>query len=316
MMDNVQEKKRKILEIIKRRGPSLPVHIANETELSMLFSSAFLSELLDDKQIEISNLKVGGSPLYYFKDQKSQLENFIKHLDPKEQEAFEKLRERSLLEDEALEPAIRVALRNIKDFAFSFEFNRKLYWRIYSIDENQAIANLKEKSEEHFKSKEIIIEEPQEEKEEIEFVPKIETIIEKREPIQSIIEEIPRKQPIENQIEIVSEKPKPKIKETEKEFVKNIIETLQKEDIELLEESLARKKEYQGRIRINSDLGKIEFFLIAKDKKKVTENDFAVAMQKSQTEKLPILFMSPGELAKRAQAFLDDWRNLLKFKRI
>jgi len=34
----------------KRRGPSLPVHIASETGLSMLFASAFLSELLSEKK--------------------------------------------------------------------------------------------------------------------------------------------------------------------------------------------------------------------------------------------------------------------------
>ncbi len=42
--------KEKILSVLKKRGPSLPVHVAGETELSMLFASAFLSELLSEKK--------------------------------------------------------------------------------------------------------------------------------------------------------------------------------------------------------------------------------------------------------------------------
>ena len=80
--------KEKIIQIIKRRGPSLPAHIAKETELSILFSSAFLSELFSEKKIRISAMKVGSSPLYFLPGQESFLENFAHHLKSKEKEAF------------------------------------------------------------------------------------------------------------------------------------------------------------------------------------------------------------------------------------
>jgi len=318
MQNNLLDKKRKIIDIIKRRGPSLPVHIANETGLSMLFSSAFLSELLGDKEIAISKLKVGGSPLYYFQGQESQLENFIKHIEPKEQEAFEKLKQKQILEDEKQEPAIRVALRNIKDFSYPIEINKKLYWRFYSINEQKAKEKLKQEIK-PFIEKELPTP-PQETPKQIPI--QIEQTT-KPNIGESIIKEIPRIQiTSEKNIEqksLIGTKPqsqKIESKKQEKEFVKNIIEFLQKEDIELLEEYKIHKKEYQGKIRINSDLGKIEFLLIAKDKKKVTENDFAVAIQNSNTQKLPIFFISPGEIAKKAQTFLDEWKNFLKFKKI
>ena len=49
MVKDTSEIKEKILSILKRRGPSLPVHIAKEIESSMLFTSAFLSELVSEK---------------------------------------------------------------------------------------------------------------------------------------------------------------------------------------------------------------------------------------------------------------------------
>ncbi|MBU0957907.1 MAG: hypothetical protein KKF56_03820 [Nanoarchaeota archaeon] len=343
MENKFQDKKGKILEILKTRGPCLPVHVANETGLSMLFSSAFLSELLGDKQITISNLKVGGSPLYYIPHHKSQLENFTKHLEEKEQEAFQKLKEKQVLNDESQIPPIRVALRNIKDFAYSLEHKGKLYWRIYSIDENKA-KEIIEKAKERINTEEkkptpssTTILTPSQTPSESPTEPQKEIIQEKKpEEKQSIIQEIPRQKPqFEKPLQqIIPEKPKiestpeekvteekepekpPTPKIQEKNFVKDIIELLQKEDLELLEETISKKREYQGKIRINSDIGKIEYLIIAKDKKKITENDFAVAMQKSTSEKLPVLFISPGEVVKKAGLFLSEWKNLLKFKKI
>ena len=61
--------KEKILLVIKRGGPSLPVHVARETNLSMLFAAAFLSELHSENKIKISRMKVGGSPVYFIPGQ-------------------------------------------------------------------------------------------------------------------------------------------------------------------------------------------------------------------------------------------------------
>ena len=68
--------KEKIIFVFKKRGPSLPVHVAQETGMSILFASAFLSELLAEKKIKISNMKVGSSPLYFISGQEFMLEKF------------------------------------------------------------------------------------------------------------------------------------------------------------------------------------------------------------------------------------------------
>jgi len=112
--DTTQLKER-IVSMIRFKGPSLPVHVAKEIDTSMLFASAFLSELVSEKKIKISNMKVGSSPLYLIEGQESALERFAEHLKSKEKEAFILLRNSKILRDSELDSPIRVAIRSIKD---------------------------------------------------------------------------------------------------------------------------------------------------------------------------------------------------------
>ena len=73
---SASEIKEKIFIILKKNGPSLPVHIAKEINLSMLFTSAFLADMLSEKRIRMSDMRVGSSPIYFLPDQESMLENF------------------------------------------------------------------------------------------------------------------------------------------------------------------------------------------------------------------------------------------------
>ena len=134
---NTSEIKKKIFFIFKQRGPSLPVHIAKGTGLSMLFASAFLSELLSERKIKMSHMKVGNSPIYYLPGQEVYLENFAQHLNDKEKEAFTLLQNKKILQDSEQLPPIRVALRSIKDFAIPLKKEDKIFWRYYLIPENQ-----------------------------------------------------------------------------------------------------------------------------------------------------------------------------------
>ena len=53
-------------------------------------------------------------------------------------------------------------------------------------------------------------------------------------------------------------------------------------------------------------MGKIRFLLVAKDKKRITDNDLALSIQKSQSLNLPAFFLSTGEPNKKAKAHLDE----------
>jgi hypothetical protein len=280
---NPLETRNKILSILRLKGPSLPVQIARETGLNSLFAGAFLSELASDKSIKISIMKVGGSPLYFLPGQEAQLEKFHKYLPGKEKEAFLLLQKNKILQDNKEPPAIRVALRQLKDFAVPFMFNQEVFWRFHSLNEEEVKAKLMPKITPKTTSK-----------------PKLKikqtTIRSKKDTEQPLLK-------LTSSRATKKSKKKPKEKS---DFVNNVLSFLSTQDIEILEEKEAKKKEYQVVIRINSILGKIRFLLIAKDKKRITDNDLALSTQKSQSLNLPAFFLSPGEPNKKAKAYLDE----------
>ena len=134
---DTSEIKAKIMSVFEKKGPCLPVHIAKETGLSILFASAFLSELFTEKKINMSNMRVGSSPIYFISEQKFMLEKFSIFLKSKEKEAFILLKEKKFLKDREQQPAIRVALRSIKDFAVPFREDDEIHWRYFNVSESE-----------------------------------------------------------------------------------------------------------------------------------------------------------------------------------
>ena len=120
-MQDVIKTKERIISIIDEKGPSFPVQIARAINVSPLFTSVFLSELHEDNKLKTTNMKIGSSSLYFLQGQEQMLENFIEHLNQREKEAFYLIKKSQVLEDEKQSPIIRVALREIKDFAHPFK---------------------------------------------------------------------------------------------------------------------------------------------------------------------------------------------------
>lgn len=155
---NASEIKNKIVSFITQKGPSLPISIARETGLDTLFASAFLSELLGEKKIKMSNMKVGSSSIFFVQGQEPLLENFSQHLKSKEKDAFNLLKNRKVLKDSEQEPAIRVALRAIKDFAIPFKNDNDSYWKYFNVS-NEEVSKMFESLlivEERVKKAEVI----------------------------------------------------------------------------------------------------------------------------------------------------------------
>lgn len=123
--------KESILNFLNSEGPNLPIKISKNVKIDSLFISAFLSELIREQKIKITNMKVGTSPIYYIEGTESGLEKFSNYLKPKEKEALSLLKEKNFLEDESQHPAIKIALRSIKDFAKPFKIKDKIFWRYF-----------------------------------------------------------------------------------------------------------------------------------------------------------------------------------------
>jgi hypothetical protein len=332
---NPQELKEKILTTLRRRGPSLPVHVAKEAGLSILFASAFLSELASEKEIKISNMKVGGSPLYYLPSHAPQIERYSQHLKSKEKDAFLLLKENKFLKDSVQDPAIRVALRSIKDFAIPLEKNNSLYWRYFTVSESEfQVEQIQEEIKPVEEPKLVIVEEaeikeaePELEEGKKEEVPEETEII----MIESDIKEETKEseKPSESKkhkqqkgVEIFDKKEK-KIKQQKKstkkkppkhneKFFDKIKEFLEKKSIDISGIEGFNKSELMLRIKE----GKTEKLLIAFNKKRITEEDIIKAAKKASDLDMPYVILSLGELSKKISGFIDALKNLSSMEKI
>ena len=278
--------KEKILLVLKKRGPSLPVRISNEVGLSTLFASAFLSELISEKKIKISNMKVGNSPLYFLPGQENMLENFSEHLNSKEKEAFKILNEKKFIVDEEQEPSIRMALRELKDFAVPFKKNEKIIWRYFTIPESEF---------------------------EIKETPK------KVEEIQKKIEEKTKIEELNIFDKEKISKPKKKIrivkKSSEKKnekFFNKIKEFLSSKAIEILDIEGFSKTDLTLKVRENGE----KKILVAYNKKRVTEKDITKAHKKARDYDLRYLILSLGEPLKKLTTFISSAKNLSSIEKV
>jgi len=339
----------KIIDTIKRRGPSLPIQIAKDISLSSLFVSAFLSELVDDKRVKVSSLKVGGSPLYFLEGQEEQLEKFYKFLHPKEAEAFLLLKSNKLLKEASQEPAIRVALRAIKDFSYGFKLGEDIYWRYLLVPEQEItdLINLQVKSqivlEQKFEAKPEIktefvnveVKDPEIMSEVVVIMPKIkenvELEFEKSKEIAENLKIIRKKiikPKLEQKLEVKSEQSqfqnpfvsvvleKSKKEKPKSEFVLDLIKFIEKNNWKIIEEKEYKAKEYFSIVQIDTELGPIAFLTLAKDKKSVNDTDLNTLLRQAQSLPLPALFIYTGNLSKKAFEYQQKYYSILKIKKI
>jgi len=274
--------KSKIVRFLENNGPSLPVHIAKNIDSSFLFTSAFLSELISEKRIKNTNMKVGSSSIFYLIGQEAQLEKFAQQfLKSKEKEAYELLNQKRFLEDSEQQPAIRVALRTIKDFAVPLDREGRIIWKYFITEEKEPLTE-----------KEIIIKEE----------PKIE---EKHE-----IKEISKKKEKSTKSK-TNENKKPKSNKDEN-FFNKIKEYLLKnnteiEDIELFtKDSLILKIKKDGKRKL----------LVAYNKKKIMEEDILKAYKKASELDLEYSIFSFGEPSKKISNLIEASKKLSEIRKI
>ncbi|MDH3353006.1 MAG: hypothetical protein OEL87_00995 [Nanoarchaeota archaeon] len=331
-MIDIQEKKRKIISFLEKNGPSLPVRIAKAIEMDPVFASAIASELLGSKQIKTSYMKIGASPLYLLPGQEKRLEEHTEHLKSVEKEAYLKIKNEKTISDEEESPAIRVALRNIKDFATPFKFQEKIMWKysfsadeeikkILSGPEQNAMPEPKAKEAEPTNKKPIPeAEEPKSEKEELEIrnkkkesetttereesteVPKAWEV--KKEEIKEIKEKSKKIENIFTESELEEEKP---------EFLTETKKFLKQKNIEFVEEIRTEKKEIMSTVSITSQLGKINFLLIAKNKKTTTKDEIDAAIQIATKNKMPCLLIIRKSPSRPIQKLIDE-NHLIKLE--
>jgi hypothetical protein len=292
------DKNETILEIIKQKGPILPVKVSKEIHDDVLMTSARLSELLTGKKIKISNLKVGGSPLYYFPGQEEKLTNFSDNISGTERKSYDMLQKEKILQDKYMEPATRVALRQIKDFAIplqvSYHGKTEIFWKWFLTDGKEAESLIKE----------IITKKSEVEKktEEVQKAPEQQTNLEKSKEELKHPEEILKK--------TISKTKKPTQTVIFLEVINNF---LSKTKIKVIETTEVKKNsEFDMVVELITQLGDVKYFCKAKNKKKINEGDLSSALVNAQAKNLPLLFITNGTISKKVKEKLDtSFKNIV-----
>ena len=246
-------------------------------------------------------MKVGGSPLYFIPGQEPRLENFSQHLKSKEKDAFNLLKKKKFLKDKEQEPAIRVAMRSIRDFAIPFRINEEIIWRYFTIPESE------------FRIEEKIMSIKQE------FPIKITADEQKTSELQLTGQETIEPAEKEGELDIFDKKIKPERKEKKKKlkpkrdekFFNKIKEFLAKNSIEIINIENVKKNELTIKIRENQE----EKILFAFNKKKISEMDIIRAYKKSsKSDKYSILCL--GEPPKKLNELIESLKNLSGIKKL
>jgi hypothetical protein len=131
-----------VLAFVRRESPLLPAKIAKEFNISNLIASAVLSQLVSEKRIEVSTVKIGGSPVYFAPEKRAALQDYSKYLNEKDRRAFVRLQEKKILRDNEEEPLTRACLRAIKDYAKPITVtsgeNQELFWKWFLLSDDDA----------------------------------------------------------------------------------------------------------------------------------------------------------------------------------
>ncbi len=313
---NMQELREQILSIVKKEGPILPAQISQKVVSNVLFTSAILSDLVRQNQVQISKAKIGNSPVYYVKGQEHKLSILYKHLGERPRKIYDLLKEKKILRDKDLEPWQRVAVREIKDFASVLNVNynnqREIFWRWYLMPDGEAkqviISLLKgENSQPETKDK------PQEKKNEEKLLKKdIKERKEQENKLEKINELEKEKTKSEHQKNLKEDK-KPEISE----FYGLVNTYFTENRVRVIEEKVLRKNtDYEFLVEIPSALGNLKYFVKAKNKKKINDSELNMAYTLGEKQKLPTLILSTGELTRKAERYMESELKGLIFKKL
>ena len=305
------DSRERVTQTIKIRGPVIPAQIAKVIGTDILMASATLSELVSKNILKISHVKFGSTPLYYLPGQESRLQDFAKNLHEKEKRAYDLLMQKKILRDKTSEPVVRVALRNIKDFAVPLQVkindNIEIFWKWYLITNEEAAKIIKET---------IKFDEPKKEVKPVqETIARKEQEKPKEEQNQIKKEELKRVMPRE---EIKNEEKKIFIDKTaEDKFLTEVKRFFEKSNINLIEEKIVKKNsDLDLVIEVPSAVGSLIYYCKARSKKRISDSDLSSAFVQGQLKKLPVLFLTKGELTKKANDMLSKEFKSIKIKKI
>ncbi|MDO8660353.1 MAG: hypothetical protein Q7K43_00550 [Candidatus Woesearchaeota archaeon] len=342
------EYRERVLSVIRLRGPTQPLVISKELNLTnSTFAGAMLSEMTDKGLLKVSHIKVGSGPLYYIPGQEEQLLRYTYALNEKDRKTVELLQQKKVLRENTQDPITRVGLKTLKDFAVPLEVQhngtQEIFWKWFAlsdIDAEQFIRRELGIKETPALAESLPVKQKQKRKEKqltsdnqtslenqtvstTESSPQIfkETVAEEVvKPLNSpnILRKSTSSIAISSAQTVIAEKntAAPVLLSelplpVNDDFLVGLQTYFKINHIPLTHTALIKKsKEYEFIIQLPSALGQLMYYCYAVNKKKITEADLSHAFVKSQLRKLPCLFLSSGELTKPAVVYAKQLQSI------
>lgn len=306
-------------------SPLLPAGVAKALNTNGILAGAMLSEMVAKGQLKTSALKVGGSPLYYIPGKEEQLLSFSHYLNEKDKRTLALIQEHKVMREKDCDPLVRVSLSIIKDFSkqliVEYDGIQETYYKYFLVSDEEAKGLIKEQltqnttsskiQEKETKKEDIKPEQKQEVRQELKQEPKQE---QKQEKITRKEEQTQTKEPEQESISPLKKEKTSKITKTETpngEFWEQLLSHFSKHNITINEHTVIKKKtDFDLIVEIPSPVGKLTYYCKARSKKKLTDADVSSAYVAGQIKKLPVIFITDGELNKKAQELASQLKGL------
>ncbi len=295
----------KIKSLVEQR-PVQPTEVAKALNTNSMLASAMLSEMSEKGIIRVSHLKVGSSPLYYSPDHPEHLLDFVQHANEKDRKTIALLREQGVVRDQGSEPLLRVSLRNIKDFAkpldVTIDGNKELFWKFYLLTDDQSAEKIKQLIQPAKPIEQALVKaaKPRAKKAKPQEVAALPPVVQP----EPVVEQKPVTEPQSSGEPSV-------LSPTDDPFLSQLLSFFAVNNISVLEQVVLKKKsEYDFLVQLSSPVGLLNYYCKAKNKAKVGEADLSHAFVQGQLKKLPVLFLSPGQLTKPAQELMKELKGL------
>lgn len=303
-----------VLSVVKSIGPLQPLDVRKVLKRGdSIVIGAVLSGLVGRGLVKVTTVKRGGSPYYYSPGTESRLERVSEFLNEKDIRAYNLLKEKKILRDKSQEPLTRVALRAMKDYSRQFTFNvngeEEIFWRYYLISENDALTAIKNAFSQKQKQSSEKIETPivqiKPQKEETPVAESKSRVPVQNKQTKEVQTSIQDKQEDDETHKLFSE--------TNDDFLKKLKKFFDSKGIQVKESKLIRKgSEYEFIIEMETPMGFAEYYCKAKSKKKCNDGDLSSAYLQGQTRRIPVVFITTGEVAKKAkEKTKTDYKGML-----
>lgn len=286
-----------VLRVIRQYGPLQPLEVKRHIgkgETTLI--GAMLSELAHNNHVAITKLKRGSSPFYYDPNNPASLERVAEYLGEKDLRTYALLKEKQVINSALVEPLTRVSLMNIKDYsrAFNYTINgeEQLFYRYYLLSEEQAKQMIAEALKPKKKPA------PKPEPQPVHTPPKKQVVTKPKKQVKP--KKTTKKKIVVEEQTTLAPEAKPEM--PDEPFFKRVVRYCKNKKIKIREWKVLRKgSELDFVVAMPTPVGRAEYFIKAKSKKKSNDGDIAAALLAGQLRRLPVIYLTTGEVTKKAK---------------